>query len=221
MKPHPQSNAELAFLADLIAGHRYAVLTLLERPTDVSSRPVHAREMDAEGSIWSMVSRRSIQHAFRQLAPLQHGGQPLLPVNLTFIVESDFIHVSVAGGAALSDDPAHIAALWAPEDRQSFPNGPTDPDLALLCVKPHRAEVWGGPHQAVVRLLTTPRSRQPASAMPPTPAVPAPATAATRPLPVCVPVARAAAAHLAAPPAAAGVPAPTARATPAGAVQPA
>lgn len=50
--------------------------------------------------------------------------------------------VSVSGTGTTTHDPARMHALWNPTYRAWFPNGPDDPDSAILSVRIDRVEYW-------------------------------------------------------------------------------
>ena len=143
MKIEPQTSPDMSHLAQKLHGHRVAMLTLLEASSALTSRPMTPLEMDAEGAIWIMASREAMQ---RQL------GTGPEPVNLAFMGHADGDYVSIAGTAELIDDPARKDELWTASGRPWF-DGPKDPDLVLLKVSPHKAEIWDGPDSVVTRTL--------------------------------------------------------------------
>jgi general stress protein 26 len=142
MKTHKQASEALTHLADKLKGQRVAMLTLTESGTGLSSRPMTPLEMDAQGAFWMMSS-----HAVMQ--PLIGSG---VPANLAFMDHGDGDYVSVAGRAELVDDLVRKQALWTMVGRAWF-KGPDDPDLTLVRVTPHQAEIWDGPDNAATRVL--------------------------------------------------------------------
>lgn len=142
MKTLPQSTESLRHLADKLEPQRVAMLTLAESQ-GLASRPMTPLEMDAEGAIWMMTSRRSMEGV------LGAGGGP---ANLSFVDAADNDYISVRGHAELSDDAARKQALWSAMARPWF-SGPDDPDLVLLRIVPEQAEIWDGPDNAATRVL--------------------------------------------------------------------
>ncbi len=57
--------------------------------------------------------------------------------------------VSTAGTAAVSNDRALIEQLWNPGAQAFWPNGPKDPNVIAIVVRPASAEYWDG-HGTVV-----------------------------------------------------------------------
>lgn len=58
-------------------------------------------------------------------------------------------HLSVAGTASLLDNRALIERLWNPGAQAFWPNGPQDPDIIAIAVRPDGAEYWDGPNALV------------------------------------------------------------------------
>jgi general stress protein 26 len=141
MKTDKQSTADMQHLADVLDKHRVAMFTLLEDDGTLSSRPMTALHLDAQGAVWFMASRKT------WASQIGAGNEP---VNLAF--SSDGTHVSISGHARMDDDAARKEDLWTPAGRPWF-SGPDDPDLVLLAVHPVRAEVWHGPDNAVSRAI--------------------------------------------------------------------
>jgi general stress protein 26 len=138
---HTQANQDMQHLGEMLKGHRVAMLTLFEGPTGLNSRPMTPLEMDANGAIWFMGSRKTLQQH------VNTGGEP---VNLAFVGDGNY--VSIAAKAELVDSIDRKQALWTPAGRPWF-SGPEDPDLVLLTVRPVRAEIWDGPDNAVSRAI--------------------------------------------------------------------
>jgi general stress protein 26 len=63
-------------------------------------------------------------------------------VNVSYASPDDDRYVSIAGVARVTHDPARVEQLWSPAAQEWFPEGPTDPDLALLAVEIRHAEYW-------------------------------------------------------------------------------
>ncbi len=52
------------------------------------------------------------------------------------------LYLSINGLATLSEDTAKIESVWNESFKPWFPEGPTDPNLALIAVSPIDAEYW-------------------------------------------------------------------------------
>jgi general stress protein 26 len=143
MKVESQQSTAMQELADSLEDQRTAMLTLVEAGGHLGARPLTALEMDGQGSIWFMVSRRSMAAV---------AARPGTAVNLAFSDSDKSLYVSMAGTALLVDDAARKESLWTGMARPWF-SGADDPALSLLCVKPSAIEVWDGPDSSVVRAL--------------------------------------------------------------------
>jgi general stress protein 26 len=69
-------------------------------------------------------------------------------VSLAFADNGSMDYVTVTGEAAVSNDRAKIEELFSPFAKAWW-DGPDDPDIRLLTVVPHAAEVWEGPNKLV------------------------------------------------------------------------
>ncbi len=145
MKTHPQANPEWQTLAERIAPQRVAMLTLPNPHSGLQARPMTPLELDAQGCVWMMVSRRSLEKI-----GLTELGVPL--ANLAFSHEGDSTYVSITGSLRGVDSTARKLELWSLAGRPWF-DGPDDPDLLLLQLQPEQAEMWEGPHSTVVKAL--------------------------------------------------------------------
>ncbi len=144
MKTHPQNNDDMRRLAECLEGQRSAMLSYGDAQGQIHAKPMTPLEMDEQGDIWMMVSRKSAWPAW----VAEH-----LQVNLSFVDLDEALHVSVSGIARLSDDMTRKQALWTAMARPWFSGGVEDPDLMLLAVRPHLADVWEGQDNAAVRLM--------------------------------------------------------------------
>jgi general stress protein 26 len=146
MKTQPQPNDDMEHLASKLKGQRVAMLTLLESRSDLRSRPMTPLEIDEQGALWFISSRKTMGKHFDGAS----GHAARVSANLAFMREGDYI--SVHGHAELDDSPERKTALWTAAARPWF-SGPDDPDLVLLKVVPAGAEIWDGPDNAVVRAI--------------------------------------------------------------------
>jgi general stress protein 26 len=142
MRTQAQRSADLQGLADKLKDQRVVMLTTPDDLGTLSSRPMTPQEMDANGAVWMMVSRKApwVQHAAGQ------------PVNLAFVLPDDGDYISIAGRSELVDDATRKKELWTVVARPWW-SGAEDADLMLLKVSPVRIEVWDGPDSAVSRTL--------------------------------------------------------------------
>jgi len=99
-------------------------------------RPMAAMNKDFDGELW-FASRESTPK-LDEIAGESH-------VLLAYSEPKSQNYVSVAGTARVVHDPAKAKALWSEAMRVWFPQGPDDPNLALICVTVSSAEYWDSP----------------------------------------------------------------------------
>ena len=104
------------------------------------ARPLDARPDRDEGIIWFVTDVRAGKDDEITAAP---------DVCLTFVDASDKAYLSVGGRASLARDPAKAAQIWKKMDDVWWPGGPNDPNVRVLRVEPHTAELWDGPGTVV------------------------------------------------------------------------
>lgn len=143
MKVQEQANDDWKDLAQRLKDQPVAMMSLLDAEGRMASRPLTAVQIDSQGQVWFMVSRKAMSHLFAQGAE---------PVNLSFANGQDSTYVSVAGLGQLHQDLSLKVKLWSMMARPWF-SGADDPDLTLLCVTPQQVDIWDGPDNGAVRAL--------------------------------------------------------------------
>ncbi len=138
------TNDDVRKLGDLIKDIRIAMLTTVDTQGRLHSRPMATQSGDFDGTLWFMTELSSGK--VHELERDQH-------VNLSYASDKENRYVSVSGMASVSRDRAKINDLWTPLHKAWFPNGPDDPNIALLRVEVDHAEYWDSPSSAVVRLI--------------------------------------------------------------------
>lgn len=121
-------------VADLIKGHRIAMLTSTGADGTLLSRPMALQEVEFDGDLWFFAERDS-----RKVADV--GANP--QVNVT--VGSATTWVSLTGTAVVVDSPGRKRELWNEAVKAWFPDGPDDDGLVLLKVVADSAEYWDTP----------------------------------------------------------------------------
>lgn len=120
-------------LSQFIAGQRVAMLTTALPDGGLESKPMTLLELDASGALWFFCRHRDGD---------REGQRRHERLNLSFSDEVRSVFVSITGRGELLRDRQRINALWTPEARTLFPDGPQSDDLALLKVTPQRSEYW-------------------------------------------------------------------------------
>jgi general stress protein 26 len=91
------------------------------------------RRDERDGVLWFFMSK---------------SGEPALDisrdpdVNVSYADPASEAYVSVSGSARFVDDVAKRKALWSPLAQAWFPDGVSDPNLALVAVTIEHAEYW-------------------------------------------------------------------------------
>ncbi len=127
----------------MIKGVRIAMMTTLNDNGILHSRPMatlpHAGFDD--GNLWFFT---------RADSPKVHELKEHWRVNLSYADPSNQNYVSVSGVAELVRDREKIRFLWRDIMSTWFPQGPDDPEIALLKVSVDHAEYWDSPSSAMV-----------------------------------------------------------------------
>jgi general stress protein 26 len=129
---------------DMIKDVRVAMMTTIDADGALHSRPMHTMKPDAEGDLW-FFTRRS--------APKVGEVERDHAVNLAFADPKAQNYVSVSGRATIVTDQRKIDELWSEPLRAWFPNGKDDPEVALVRVRPERAEYWDSPSSTIVHMV--------------------------------------------------------------------
>jgi general stress protein 26 len=61
---------------------------------------------------------------------------------VSYAKPSDFEYVSINGKARIVEDAQKLRELWTEGLRVWFPNGPGDPEIAVLAVEAEQARYW-------------------------------------------------------------------------------
>jgi general stress protein 26 len=147
---HDESDAHDK-LWDMIRDIRFAMVTTRAADGRLRTRPLtmQNREQDQGDSLWFFVSR---------------GGEPFAElqaderVSVAFADAGKDRYVALSGTAQPVDDPARKQRLWSKMNEAWFPNGPDDPDVALVQVRIDEAEYWDVKESKLVQMLKMARS---------------------------------------------------------------
>ena len=99
-------------------------------------RPMAAMNKSFAGELW--FASRDDTPKLGEIADENH-------VLLAYSEPKSQNYVSVAGTARVVHDKAKVKELWTEGLRVWFPDGPEDPNIALICVKVDTAEYWDAP----------------------------------------------------------------------------
>lgn len=126
--------SDAAKVWDLVDDIRVCMLTS-KTGDGLRARPMHAMTDRDGGEIVFFTDARA--HKDDEIA-----AEP--QVCLAFAKPDDNEYVSISGAAAVSNDRAAIKAHWGEMTKTWFPDGPDDPNIRLLTVRPEAAELWDG-----------------------------------------------------------------------------
>jgi general stress protein 26 len=104
------------------------------------ARPLEARPERDAGLIWFVTDLESSK---------EHEVEAEHDVCLVFVDAADKAYLSITARAEVRRDPAKAAEIWKLTDNAWW-NGPHDPDVCLLRVRPITAELWDGPASRIV-----------------------------------------------------------------------
>ena len=122
------------------------MLTTVDESDELHSRPMSLNsDVDENGDLWFFTSSNSHKASEIERVP---------NVNVSFVDTREQRYVSVSGVAELVHDRQKIKELWKPVLKAWFPEGPDQPDVALLHVKITKAEYWDGPSSTISQAVS-------------------------------------------------------------------
>lgn len=136
-------------LNEMIKDIRFAMFTTVGPQGALHSRPMTVQN-DPDGSqeaathLWFFMSRTS--EAVTELSSSPS-------VSVTFADTGEDTYVSVSGHAHLVEDMAMKERLWSKINEAWFPQGVSDPDLALARVDIEQAEFWNVKESKLVQMF--------------------------------------------------------------------
>ncbi len=123
-------------LAELVGGIRVAMMTTIGSDAEAHSRPMYTQSDPTGEDLWFLTDRRSGKVGEVMVNP---------HVLLNYADPGAHRFVSVWGTASVHEDHDKAKELWTAFAQGWFPEGPRDPNLVLIRVRPERAEYWDGP----------------------------------------------------------------------------
>jgi general stress protein 26 len=119
---------------DLMEKTRVCMLTT-QFDGGLRARPLEARPDRHEGIIWFVTDLHSGK---------EHEIEAEHDVGLVFINHKEKAYLSITARAEVRRDHAKAAQIWKETDNVWW-NGPGDPHVCVLRVRPLTAELWDGP----------------------------------------------------------------------------
>jgi general stress protein 26 len=139
MRRKDDAQADIDRVWEIIEKVGIAMLTT-RFPGGLRARPLEARPKRDAGLIWFVTDLESGK---------EHEVEAEHDVGLVFIDAVDKVYLSITARAEVQRDPAQATEIWKPTDNAWW-NGPDDPDVCLLRVRPITAELWDGPASRIV-----------------------------------------------------------------------
>lgn len=108
------------------------------------TRPMATIEVEDDGTLWFFTDIRSIK--VEEVAQKKE-------VHLTYAHPGKDSYMDVWGTAEVVTDKAEVKDKWSTVVKAWFPNGPEDPNVALLKVKPRDVYYWEAETGKMVKFL--------------------------------------------------------------------
>ena len=118
-------------------------------PAGLRARPLEARPDRDAGIIWFLTDARSAKDPEIETEP---------DVGLVFVDPKERIYLSLTARASLQHDVSRQHQIWKASDRMWW-EGPEDPNLRVLRVEPHLAELWDGPSSTAAVIYEIAKAR--------------------------------------------------------------
>lgn len=131
-------------IAELLKGIHIAMINTVAADGSINARPMAMQDKAFDGTLWFLT--RASSSKVDEILQDQH-------VTVTFTNTSDAKFLTLKGRATISQDRSRINELWSPMYKAWFPNGPTDPEIAVLRVDVHEAEFWQASSSSLVRSI--------------------------------------------------------------------
>ena len=145
-KDDPQAGIDRVW--DIIDKVGIAMLTTHSR-AGLRARPLEARPERDAGLIWFVTDIRSGK---------EHEIEAEHDVGLVFIDAKEKVYLSITARAEVRRDHAKATEIWKSTDNAWW-DGPDDPNVCLLRVRPITAELWDGPASAAVAAFEFAKAR--------------------------------------------------------------
>lgn len=125
--------AEFEKLGELIKDIRIAMVTTVEPDGALHTRPLASLAYENDGQLWfyTAIDSAKVTEVMNDVR-----------ASVAFADSGKDAYVAVSGTADIVSDRQRIRELWTPFAKPWFPDGPDDPNLALLRVDAERAEYW-------------------------------------------------------------------------------
>ncbi|MCW3077835.1 MAG: ral stress protein [Bacteroidetes bacterium] len=137
-------DAAVKKLKELAESARTCMFTTFKAIRPLPSRPMALQAVDSDGIMYFFSAKDSNKNDEISTDPC---------VQLFFENKGSSEYLSVYGTATISNDREKIKQMWNMWAKTWFQNGPEDPSLTLICVKPYSVEYWDTKHNKMVQLI--------------------------------------------------------------------
>jgi general stress protein 26 len=120
------------------------MFTTISPDGSVNSRPMVVQDFDFDGDLWFFTYKSSSK--VEAICEDSH-------VCIAFMDPTSNRYVSVTGTAEVLRDPWTLKKMWSESFERWFPEGPHNPDLALIRVRVSHADAWDAPHSETVETI--------------------------------------------------------------------
>jgi general stress protein 26 len=131
-------------LKKLAEDARICMFTTFADTRPMPSRPMALQGVDADGTLHFFSATDSGKNSEIQADPA---------VQLYFQNNSSSEYLCIYGTARISQDRVKIKELWSAWAKTWFQDGPEDPKLSLVSVKPEAGQYWDTKHNKMVQLV--------------------------------------------------------------------
>jgi general stress protein 26 len=141
-----QTESNHATLWKLIKDIRFGMLTHRADSGELHAHPLTTqnKDIDEQSQLYFFIPKNGELYQ-----RLQRDSQ----VNVNYADPGEDSYVSLSGNASFIEDMAKKEALWSPMAKAWFPDGVTDPNLALLAVRIGHAEYWDVKESKMLQLF--------------------------------------------------------------------
>jgi general stress protein 26 len=130
---NPTRKADYERIWELIKSSHSALLITVTPDGALDSRPMGCLQTNFDGVLWFLTFRRSLK-----LVEIRNNPNVLV----SYAKPSEFEYVSICGKARIVEDTQKLKELWTEGLRVWFPEGPKDPEIAILAVDVDQAMYW-------------------------------------------------------------------------------
>ncbi|GGO21896.1 general stress protein [Deinococcus humi] len=123
-------------IAGIIKDVKFAMLTTVTDAGHMHARPMTTQQAEFDGDLWFIGGKDT--ESVHDMAQRPQ-------VNVSYVDVDSSNYVSLTGTAELVEDRAKLDELWSDFYKTYFEGGKDDPNVQLIKISTHGAELWEGP----------------------------------------------------------------------------